>query len=92
MDEKEFKLILDNSEKIYSSLNSTQDIIIEENITRRFAFHSVVSKENIFKNEKLNSKNLTTKRPGTGDYPARKIYTLFGKVAKKSIKKNTLVL
>ena len=91
MDKDEFKLILENSKMIYSSLNSNNDIIIEENVTRRFAFHSVVSKENIPKNHMLNKKNLTTKRPGTGDYPASKIQTLYGKIAKKNIKKNRLI-
>ena len=36
MDKDEFKLILENSKMIYSSLNSNNDIIIEENVTRRF--------------------------------------------------------
>ena len=41
--------------------------------------------------QKLNRKNLTTKRPGTGDFPASKIYTLYGKISKKNIRKNRLI-
>ena len=91
MDSKEFKMLLKNSNIIHSSLSSNKDILIQEEVTRRFAFHSVVSKENILKNQKLTKKNLTTKRPGIGDFPANKIYSLFGKTAKRNIKKNRLI-
>ena len=91
MDKEELKELLIASRQIYDSLNSNKDIINEENITRRFAFHSVVSNTNILKGQKLNRKNLTTKRPGTGDFPASKIYTLYGKISKKNIRKNRLI-
>lgn len=91
MDGLELKQLLESTKIIHSSLNFKDDIIKEENITRRFAFHSVVSKIDIQKNQKLNLKNITTKRPGTGDFPASKIKSLLGKVAKKNIKKNRLL-
>ena len=37
-------------------------------------------KPSINKNEILNWKNLTTKRPGTGDFPSYKIYSLIAKI------------
>ena len=83
MDSKEFKMLLKNSNIIHSSLSSNKDILIQEEVTRRFAFHSVVSKENILKNQKLTKKNLTTKRPGIGDFPANKIYSLLVKLRKE---------
>ena len=91
MDTQELKELITSSKQIHASLISNEDIIKEENITRRFAFHSVVSSENILKGHKLNRKNLTTKRPGTGDFPAFKINTLYGKISKKNIKKNRLI-
>ena len=91
MDKQELKELLFASESIHASLASNKDFINEENITRRFAFHSVVSKSNIFKGQKFNKENLTTKRPGTGYFPASKIYSLFGKKSKKNIKKNRLI-
>ena len=55
MDSLEFKQLLENSKIIHSSLSSKDDIIKEE-ITRRFAFHSVVSKKDILKNHRLSLK------------------------------------
>lgn len=91
MDKNEFKSLLQNTNIIHSSLSSNKDIIREENVTRKFAFHSVVSKVKIFKNQKFCKKNLTTKRPGTGDFPASKINMLYGKKAKKFIEENRLL-
>ena len=91
MDSLEFKQLLKNAKIIHNSLSSKDDIIKEEEITRRFAFHSVVSKKDILKNHRLSLKNLTTKRPGTGDFPASEIRKLFGKIAKKKKKKNRLI-
>jgi sialic acid synthase SpsE len=83
--------LLAASIKIHEAFSSNKEVIPEEDKTRRFAFHSVVSKKDINKNEVLNWKNLTTKRPGTGDFPSYKIYSLIGRRAKKYIKKNHLI-
>ena len=91
MDENELKDLLLVSNQIHASLDSQKDIINEEDITRKFAFHSVVSNSNIFKGQRFTKKNLTTKRPGTGDFPASKIYSLFGKISKRNIKKNRII-
>ena len=48
---------------------------------------SIVAKKNILKGEKLNSTNLTTKRPGDGISPF-KWDTIIGKKAKKNYKIN----
>ena len=91
MDKKELKKLLISSNRIHEAYGSDKEKILEENVTRRFAFHSVVSKKNINPNDVLGSHNLTTKRPGTGDYPSYKINSLFGKKAKNFIKENTLI-
>ncbi len=91
MDTKEFKELISNSNHIFDSLNSSKDVILEENITRKFAFHSVVSSTVIKKGQKLTKFNLTTKRPGTGYFPASKIQSLYGKIAKRKIKNNRLI-
>ena len=91
MDKKELKDLLAASIKIHEAFSSNKEIISEEDKSRRFAFHSVVSKKDINKNEVLSWKNLTTKRPGTGDFPSYKIYSLIGRKTKKYIKKNHLI-
>jgi N-acetylneuraminate synthase len=91
MDKTELKDLIVSSNNIHAAFSSKKEIINQEDLTRKFAFHSVVSKKDINKNEKLSWKNLTTKRPGTGDFPSYKIYDLFGKKAKKFIKENRLI-
>ena len=91
MDKTELKDLLAASIKIHEAFSSNKEIIPEEDKSRRFAFHSVVSKKDINKNDVLSWKNLTTKRPGTGDFPSYKIYRLIGKKTKKYIKKNHLI-
>ena len=91
MDSKDLKDLLYFSNIVHSALKKKDDFIKEENITRNFAFHSVVSKESIEKGNKLNLKNLTVKRPGTGYFPASKLYSLIGKKAKRFIEKNRLI-
>ena len=75
----------------YQSLQNKKEIIKEEDITRRFAFHSVVTQKIIKKGTMLSEKNLTVKRPGTGGFPANKLTTLFGKKASKDLKANKLI-
>ena len=91
MDKKELKDLLAASIKIHEAFRSNKEIISEEDKSRRFAFHSVVSRKDINKNEVLSWKNLTTKRPGTGDFLSYKIYSLIGRKVKKYIKKNHLI-
>jgi len=91
MDKTELKHLLAASNKIHEAFSSDKEIISKEEVTRKFAFHSVVSKKEINKNDVLGWKNLTTKRPGTGDFPSYKIYSLIGKKAKQYIKKNCLI-
>ena len=51
----------------------------------RFARESVVAKTKIRKYEIFSEKNLTTKRPNTGQIPAKNFYKILGKKAKKDI-------
>ena len=91
MNKGELKNLIDHSNKIHQALSSNTDTIYQEEVTRRFAFHSVVSNTEIKKGEKINQHNLTTKRPGTGDFLASQIKKLYGKIAKVKIKKNVLI-
>ena len=85
------KKILQARNEIFDALSSNEEILKEENITRKFAFHSVVAKEHIKKNTILGSKHLTTKRPGVGDFLAYDIKKVFGKKTKKCIKKDEFI-
>jgi N,N'-diacetyllegionaminate synthase len=67
---KEFKNFVENIREIEIILGSKKKIFSkEEKQIRNVARKSVVSKINLYKNKKINQKDLTFKRPGTGISP-----------------------
>jgi len=91
MNPNELRDLIYFSQKMTMVFEKKNDILKEENITRNFAFHSVVSNQDILKGERLSNKNLTIKRPGIGFFPASKFTFLLGKKAKRFIRKNRLI-
>ena len=73
---------------IKQALDGKKTILNEEDPTIKFAYASVVTTENIKKNDLFTEKNIWVKRPGTGSIPARKYYNILKKRAKKNIPKN----
>ena len=76
--------------KIEKSLGSQKKIYTLEKPIERWAKRSIVAINNIKKGEKFSESNIWSKRPGTG-IPSRFFYKLIGKIAKKNIKKNSLI-
>ena len=68
-----------------------KNLLKEEQVTRNFAYASVVSRRKIEINEILSLKNITVRRPGTGDFGAAKFKNLLGKKVRSIIKKNTQI-
>tara|TARA_Y100000590_G_scaffold84200_1_gene94065 strand:- start:26810 stop:27862 length:1053 start_codon:yes stop_codon:yes gene_type:complete len=84
MDNKDLKVFLKNIKKIQILLgNSSKKPIKSEFISRKNARRSIVTNENLEKGKKLNEKNLTTKRPGTGITPEK-----WNKIIGKRLTKN----
>lgn len=82
----EFSKLLELSPKIFDILKyNTSDI---QNNTKNFAFHSIVALQDIKAQHLFTPQNITTKRPGTGDFKAADMTTLFGMFATRDIKKN----
>ena len=73
---------------IKEASGDSKEILKKELPVLRFARESVVTQEKISKNEKFSRKNLTTKRPNTGQIPAKDYYKILGKKAKKDLPKN----
>lgn len=73
---------------IKQALGDSKKILKKELPVLRFARESVVTLNEVSKNEKFTHKNLTTKRPNTGQIPAKDFYKIIGKKAKKDITKN----
>ena len=70
------------------ALGNSKKILKKELPILNFARESVVVREEIVKGEKFTEKNLITKRPNTGEIPAKEFYKVIGKRSKKNLKKN----
>jgi sialic acid synthase SpsE len=70
------------------ALGNSKKILKKELPILNFARESVVVREEIAKGEKFTEKNLITKRPNTGEIPAKEFYKVIGKKSKKNLKKN----
>ncbi len=88
IDEKELKQLIKDCKTIFVQKNGSKTYLNQEQVTRNFAFASVVSISEIHKGDKLTKKNIWVKRPGTGDFKAINFRNLLGKKANKKIKKN----
>ena len=88
LDPNELCELIYGCEAVRQALGSEKKILKNEKPILNFARESVTSLTDIFKGEKFSEKNITTKRPGTGQIPASKFYKIIGKTAKKNIKSN----
>ncbi len=88
MDENQLKDLIKDSEIIFRQIKGDKNLLKEEQVTRNFAFSSVVSIKEIKKGEKFSLKNLWVKRPGTGYLSSDKLNKIIGKKAKRTILKN----
>lgn len=74
------------------ALGNTKKILKKELPILRFARESVVTHKNISKDDVFSEENLTTKRPNTGQIPAKDFFKIIGKKAKRNIPKNKQLL
>ena len=88
INEKQLAKLILYSERISDQLRGSKNILKEEEVTRKFAFASVVTIKDIKKGEKLSKKNIWVKRPGTGYFSANQLNQLFNKTTKKKLIKN----
>ena len=88
LEPKELEELVKGCKAIKQALGGSKKILKKELPVLRFARESVVTLENISKNDKFTEKNLTTKRPNTGQIPAKDFYSIIGRKAKKNIPKN----
>lgn len=74
------------------ALGDTKKILKNELPVLRFARESVVTRKKISKGDTFSEENLTTKRPNTGQIPAKDFYKIIGRKAKKDLPKNKQLL
>lgn len=92
IDEYQLKKLIIDSKRVKHQLDGNKNNLIkQEDVTRKFAFASVVSTRKILKGEKFSEKNLWVMRPGTGDYKSDELRKIFGKIAKRNIRKKVQI-
>jgi len=92
IDEYQLKKLIIDSKRVKHQLDGNKNNLIkQEDVTRKFAFASVVSTRKILKGEKFSEKNLWVMRPGTGDYKSDELKKIFGKIAKRNIRKKVQI-
>lgn len=87
-DFKSFILGIRNVEKALGY--EDKKVTKEERKSLRWARKSIILKNNVFKNSKINYSDLVIKRPGTGISP-NEINNVIGSVASKDLKKETIL-
>ena len=85
MDHIALKDLINGSRIIFSARGENKNPIEEEKQTIAFAFASVVAIKDIKKGQILTKENIWVKRPGNGDFLAKDIQNLYGKIAKNDI-------
>lgn len=83
-----FKEMVVACKEVYLAKGVRNKMLKEELPVTKFAFASVVTIKKIKKGEKLTSKNIWVKRPGTGQIHAREYYKLLNKRVKKDLDTN----
>lgn len=91
IDPKELRELIVGSRAIWEARGGEKKILKEEKPTIDFAYACVVSIKDIKKGEKFTKENIWVKRPGTGEIKAIHFPKILGKIAKTSIKKDTLL-
>ena len=81
--------LVEGSKAIWLALNGNNGDHMEENKTKEWAFHSVVTIRDIKKGDVLGNANIGVKRAGKVGIPAKSLEHAIGQRAKHDIKANT---
>lgn len=86
MDPKELAELIKGSKILRQERGGNKkELIKEEQVTRDFAFATVVTIAKVKKGEIFSNRNIWVKRPGVGEIQAEKYESLFGKKATRAI-------
>lgn len=92
LEQDELSELVKGCKAVKLALGDTKKILQKEKPVLKFARESVVSIATIQKGEKFTEKNISTKRPYTGQIPANKFYQIIGKKARQMIPANKQLL
>jgi sialic acid synthase SpsE len=87
MDPKALKELIEGSKLLQLERGGTKnELLKEEQVTRDFAYATVVSIQDLKKGDAFTDKNIWVKRPGTGKIKAEFFNSIIGKTARRDIK------
>ncbi len=89
MTPSELKELINAVKIVAEARGGSKDDIEEEDVTRNFAFASVVSTRDIKPGEILDSENIWVKRPSGGAFQANQLEELYGRTAAKMIENDS---
>jgi len=89
MDEVRAKELVQASKDVFVMRGGHKDIIPEEQVTRDFAFNTIVLVRDVVKGSVLKAEDLTTKRPGNIGIRAEEFDSILDRVVNKDLKANT---
>jgi sialic acid synthase SpsE len=81
--------LIEGSRVLAIERGGTKSLLAEEQVTRDFAFATVVAIRDIAAGEALSSDNIWVKRPGTGEIKAEHYESLIGKSAARTIARDS---
>lgn len=85
MDKNELRNLIEASNEVYEMRNGDKSSIIDEKVTKDFAFATVVSIKPIKKGEIFTMDNIWVKRPGIGEIKAEDFKNILGKRSENDI-------
>lgn len=85
MDPAECRALIAGSRILQRERGGTKDVIPDEQVTRDFAFASVVTIREVAAGEPFTLENVWVKRPGTGEIPAERFEEVLGARARRAI-------
>lgn len=91
-DEKELKDLIISSKEIFSMRGGNKEELKEEQVTRDFAYATIVAIQSIKKGEKFTKENIWVKRPGKFGILAEHYNEIIGKEAVIDIESDTHIL
>ena len=86
--EKSLAKLIQGCKKIFLQSGGKKSYLKEEQVTRNFAYASIVADKYIKKGQKFTKSNLWARRPGNGELLAKNYFKILGKVSLRDIQKN----
>lgn len=92
MDTTACRELIEGSRILALERGGTKSLLPEEQVTRDFAFATVVTIRDVVAGELLSAENIWVKRPGTGEIKAEQFQELLGKPSVRAIARDTHVM